>query len=63
MAHFLFIYFNQGVDFGPVLARVVGGQKPLYDIWGDTVNMASRLEYTGELGKIQVSAELNRNNV
>ena len=46
-----------------MLAGVVGGQKPLYDIWGDTVNMASRLEYTGELGKIQVSAELNRNNV
>lgn len=33
---------------------MVGAQKPLYDIWGDTVNMASRMDYTGDLGKIQV---------
>jgi len=45
---------KQGIDYGPVIAGVVGAQKPFYDIWGNTVNMASRLEYTGDLGKIQV---------
>ncbi len=44
----------KGIDYGPAIAGVVGAQKPFYDIWGDTVNMASRLESTGELGKIQV---------
>jgi adenylate cyclase len=42
-----------GIDCGPVIAGVVGAQKPLYDIWGDTVNVASRMNYTGEAGKIQ----------
>ena len=36
-----------------MIAGVVGAQKPLYDIWGDTVNVASRMNYTGEAGKIQ----------
>lgn len=42
------------------MAGVVGAEKPLYDIWGDTVNVASRLEYTGELGKIQVNFTARR---
>jgi hypothetical protein len=37
-----------------VTAGVVGAQKPLYDIWGDAVNMASRMDTTGVPGKIQV---------
>jgi len=37
-----------------VIAGVIGTQKPLYDIWGDTVNVAARMEYNGEKGKIQV---------
>ena len=33
---------------------MVGAQKPLYDIWGDTVNIASRMDYTAQEGQIQV---------
>jgi len=43
-----------GVCSGKVIAGVVGAQKPLYDIWGDTVNIASRMDYTGERGYIHV---------
>ena len=37
-----------------MIAGVVGAQKPLYDIWSNTVNVASRMDYTGVAGKIQV---------
>ena len=37
---------------------MIGARKPQYDIWGNTVNVASRMESTGELGKIQVKAHL-----
>uniref|UniRef100_A0A671X2L8 Adenylate cyclase type 7 n=1 Tax=Sparus aurata TaxID=8175 RepID=A0A671X2L8_SPAAU len=43
-----------GINHGPVIAGVIGARKPQYDIWGNTVNVASRMESTGELGKIQV---------
>ena len=43
-----------GVCTGKVIAGVVGNQKPLYDIWGDTVNIASRMDYTGARGEIHV---------
>ncbi|XP_030061266.1 adenylate cyclase type 2 [Microcaecilia unicolor] len=46
-----------GVNHGPVIAGVIGAQKPQYDIWGNTVNVASRMESTGVLGKIQVTEE------
>ncbi|XP_011860163.1 PREDICTED: adenylate cyclase type 2-like isoform X3 [Vollenhovia emeryi] len=46
-----------GISHGEVTAGVVGAQKPLYDIWGDAVNMASRMDTTGLPGKIQVTAE------
>ncbi|XP_055088483.1 adenylate cyclase type 7 isoform X2 [Periophthalmus magnuspinnatus] len=44
-----------GINHGPVIAGVIGARKPQYDIWGNTVNVASRMESTGELGKIQQS--------
>ncbi|XP_011946552.1 PREDICTED: adenylate cyclase type 4 isoform X3 [Cercocebus atys] len=46
-----------GLNHGPVVAGVIGAQKPQYDIWGNTVNVASRMESTGVLGKIQVTEE------
>uniref|UniRef100_A0A671UZV0 Adenylate cyclase type 2 n=1 Tax=Sparus aurata TaxID=8175 RepID=A0A671UZV0_SPAAU len=46
-----------GINHGPVIAGVIGAQKPQYDIWGNSVNVASRMETTGVLGKIQVTEE------
>lgn len=49
-----------GINHGPVIAGVIGARKPQYDIWGNTVNVASRMESTGELGKIQVTEETSK---
>jgi class 3 adenylate cyclase len=44
-----------GIHAGPVIAGVVGLHKFAYDIWGDTVNLAARLEEAGRTGKVNVS--------
>jgi len=46
-----------GLHAGPLVAGVVGVRKIAYDVWGDTVNTASRIESAGEPGRINVSAE------
>ena len=53
-----------GIHTGPVVAGVVGTQKFAYDIWGDTVNLAARMEQNGAAGRVNVSQttyELVRN--
>jgi class 3 adenylate cyclase len=44
-----------GIHTGPVVAGVVGKKKYAYDIWGNTVNIASRMESNGEAGKVNIS--------
>ena len=44
-----------GIHTGDVIAGVVGNRKFAYDIWGDAVNKASRMEQAGEAGKVNVS--------
>ncbi|MEO8067393.1 MAG: adenylate/guanylate cyclase domain-containing protein [Flavobacteriales bacterium] len=45
-----------GIHTGPVIAGIVGVKKFAYDIWGDTVNTASRMESSGEIGRVNISA-------
>ena len=50
-----FFEVRVGVHSGPVVAGIVGTKKFAYDIWGDTVNIASRMESYGEEGKVNIS--------
>ncbi|KAK9960131.1 hypothetical protein ABG768_010207 [Culter alburnus] len=49
-----------GISHGPVVAGVIGATKPQYDIWGMTVNLASRMDSTGLSGRIQVPEATSR---
>ena len=51
------LQFRAGLAVGPCVAGVIGHSKFCFDIWGDTVNVASRMESTGTVGHIQVTTQ------
>jgi class 3 adenylate cyclase len=65
MIHGKPVDFRIGINSGPLTAGVIGHKKLSYTVWGDTVNIASRMESHGVPGQIQISAstyELIRGN-
>jgi class 3 adenylate cyclase len=54
------ILLRTGIHSGPVVAGVIGMTKFSYDLWGDTVNIARRMEEMGQAGAIQLSEETCR---
>jgi class 3 adenylate cyclase len=56
VAHRSDLQIRIGIHSGPVVAGVIGARKFMFDLWGDTVNLASRMESHGVPGAIQVSA-------
>jgi PAS domain S-box-containing protein len=55
-----FFELRIGIHTGPLVAGVVGVKKFAYDIWGDTVNIASRMESSGEPGKVNISKDTHQ---
>ncbi|CAB0016982.1 unnamed protein product [Nesidiocoris tenuis] len=47
-------HLRVGISSGPLVGGVIGARKPVYDVWGNTVNEASRMDSTGKMGRIQV---------
>jgi adenylate cyclase len=52
--------FRIGISSGPVIGGVIGHKKFVYDIWGDAVNLASRMESQGVPGRIQITEATHR---
>ncbi len=50
-----FFEIRIGIHTGPVVAGIIGVKKFQYDVWGDTVNTASRMESSGEVGQVNIS--------
>jgi class 3 adenylate cyclase len=55
-----FFELRLGIHTGALVAGVIGKKKFAYDIWGDTVNLAARMESSGEVGKVNISGETYR---
>lgn len=53
----LFFEMRLGIHTGPIVAGIVGVKKFQYDVWGDTVNTAARMESSGEVGKVNISED------
>ena len=47
-----------GIGVGQVVGGVIGARKPVFDVWGNTVNEASRMDSTGQMGRIQVTRDV-----
>jgi class 3 adenylate cyclase len=54
------LQFRVGIHCGSVIAGVIGHRRPVFDLWGDNVNIASRMESNGESGRIHVSENVCR---